>query len=159
MSPAATRRVRLGRALACAVTALTSLAAVAACGAGVPRPVPVQVLSNYEKNGNTVRRDCGYSSPLPGRPGWSLWLFCDTVIASDRGGNTERLILGTDTAAAGPYRPGRSACCCRAARCPAQAPAPTRPRGSPGWPGYRPRRISTLAPPTCSSATTTTASP
>src|SRR6266566_2696521 len=108
MSPAATRRVRLGRALACAVTALTSLAAVAACGAGVPRPVPVQVLSNYEKNGNTVRRDCGYSSPLPGRPGWSLWLFCDTVIASDRGGNTERLILGTDTAAAGPYRAGHA---------------------------------------------------
>src|SRR6266700_4166409 len=151
MSPAATRRVRLGRALACAVTALTSLAAVAACGAGVPRPVPVQVLSNYEKNGNTVRRDCGYSSPLPGRPGWSLWLFCDTVIASDRGGNTERLILGTDTAAAGPYRAGHA---------PSRlSEIPTPPRGSPGWPGYRPRRISTLAPPTCSSATTTTASP
>ena len=58
--------------------------AVAACGTGVPRPVPVPVpvLSNYERNGNTIRRDCGYSSPLPGKPGWSLWLFCDTVIAS-----------------------------------------------------------------------------
>ena len=82
--------------------------AVAACGTGVPRPVPVPVpvLSNYERNGTTIRRDCGYSSPLPGKPGWSLWLFCDTVIASARGGKTERLILGTDTAAAGPYRAG-----------------------------------------------------
>ena len=103
---AATRRARLCRALVCGWTVLVSLAAVAACGAGVPRPVPVQVLSNYERNGNTVRRDCGYSSPLPGKLGWSLWLFCDTVIASVRGGKTERLILGTDTAAAGPYRAG-----------------------------------------------------
>ena len=66
----------------------------------------MQVLSNYEKNGNTIRRDCGYSSPLPGKPGWSLWLFCDTVIVSQRGGKTERLILGTDTAAAGPVPRG-----------------------------------------------------
>ena len=102
---AAARWGRLCRALACAC-AVTSLAAVAACGAGVPGPVPVQVLSNYERNGTTVRRDCGYSSPLPGKPGWSLWLFCDTVIASVRSGKTERLILGTDTAAAGPYRAG-----------------------------------------------------
>jgi hypothetical protein len=89
---------------------VVSLAAVAACGTGVPRPVPapVPVLSNYERNGTTVGRDCGYSSPLPGKPGWSLWLFCDTVIASVRGGKTERLILGTDTAAAGPYRAGRA---------------------------------------------------
>ena len=61
---------------------------VAACGSGVPRPGPAQVLSNYERNGNTIRRDCGYSSPLPGKPGWSLWLFCDTVIASLRGAKT-----------------------------------------------------------------------
>jgi hypothetical protein len=105
---AITRRVRLCRAVACAWTVLASLAAVAACGAGVsrPRPVPVPVLSNYERNGTTIRRDCGYSSPLPGKPGWSLWLFCDTVVAGVRGGKTERLILGTDTAAAGPYRAG-----------------------------------------------------
>ena len=81
---------------------------VAACGASVPRPRPAPVLSNYEKNGNTIRRDCGYSSPLPGKPGWSLWLFCDTVIASVRGGKIERLILGTDTAAAGPYHAGHA---------------------------------------------------
>src|SRR6266571_2396141 len=98
-------RLRLCRALAGAVTALVSLATVAACGAGVPRPAPgpAQVLSNYERNGTTIRRDCGYSSPLPGKPGWSLWLFCDTVIASVRSGQDDRLILGTDTAAAGPY--------------------------------------------------------
>ena len=91
------------------LAALASLAAVAACGAGVPRPAPVQVLSNYERDtGNTIRRDCGYSSPLPGKPGWSLWLFCDTVVTSARGGKIERLILGTDTAAAGPYRAGHA---------------------------------------------------
>ena len=93
-------------------TVLVSAVAVTvtACGAGVPRPalVPVPVLSNYERNGNTIRRDCGYSSPLPGKPGWSLWLFCDTVIASLHGGKTERLILGTGTAAAGPYRAGHA---------------------------------------------------
>lgn len=81
---------------------------VAACGASVPRPRPAPVLSNYERNGNTIRRDCGYSSPLPGKPGWSLWLFCDTVIASVPGGKIERLILGTDTAAAGPYHAGHA---------------------------------------------------
>ena len=70
-------------------------------------PLPaVPVLSNYERNGTIIRRDCGFSSPLPGKPGWSLWLFCDTVIASVRSGKTERLILGTDTAAVGPYRAG-----------------------------------------------------
>jgi hypothetical protein len=104
----ATRCVRLCRALACAWAVLASIAAVAACGAGVPHPAPVQVLSNYERAGNTIRRDCGYSSPLPGKPGWSLWLFCDTVIADARGGKAERLILGTDTAAVGPYRAGRA---------------------------------------------------
>ena len=82
--------------------------AVAPCGASVPRPRPAPMLSNYEKDDNTIRRECGYSSPLPGKPGWSLWLFCDTVIASVPGGKTERLILGTDTAAAGPYHAGRA---------------------------------------------------
>src|SRR6266568_577537 len=179
-------RLRLCRALAGAVTALVSLATVAACGAGVPRPAPgpAQVLSNYERNGTTIRRDCGYSSPLPGKPGWSLWLFCDTVIASVRSGQDDRLILGTDTAAAGPYRAGRAPA--RLSEIPTP-PAPLRlpgasapqpflpgpqrlllpgsalPCAGPGaypasWisgvPGNRPR----TPPPTCSSATTTTAS-
>ena len=44
------------------------------------------------------------SSPLPGRPGWSIWLFCDTAVMSAHAGRTERLILGSGTAAAGPYQ-------------------------------------------------------
>ena len=65
-------------------------------------------MSNYERaTGNTIPRDCGYSSPLPGRPGWSLWLFCDTAVTGARDGKIEHLILGTDTAAACPYRAGQ----------------------------------------------------
>jgi hypothetical protein len=80
-----------------------------ACQAGIRRPAPVRVLSNYERaSGAAISRDCGYSSPLPGKPGWSLWLFCDTEVVSARGGKIEQLILGTDTAAAGPYRAGRA---------------------------------------------------
>ena len=82
---------------------------VAACAAAPPRPAPSQVLSNYERDtGNRVRRDCGYSSPLPGKPGWSIWLFCDTVVTSAGGQQVERLILGTGTAADGPYQAGRA---------------------------------------------------
>lgn len=109
--PAAARWAHRCRALAGACAAVAALIILAACGAGVPHPVPgpARVLSNYERaTGNTVRRDCGYSSPLPGRPGWSLWLFCDTVTASAGGGPAGHLILGTGTAAAGPYRPGHA---------------------------------------------------
>jgi hypothetical protein len=67
------------------------------------------VQSNYERvTGHAVRRDCGYSSPLPGKPGWSIWLFCDTVVSSAGGATIERLILGTDTAAEGPDQAGRA---------------------------------------------------
>ena len=90
------------------VSAVGSRSRSRPAGLVFPGRGPAPVLSNYEKNGNTIRRDCGYSSPLPGKPGWSLWLFCDTVIASLPGGKTERLILGTDTAAAGPYRAGHA---------------------------------------------------
>jgi hypothetical protein len=101
-------RVARGAAL---LGSLAGLAVVAAC-AGSPRPSPNpgpgQVLSNYERaTGDTVPRDCGYSSPLPDKPGWSLWLFCDTAVTSDQGTRIDRLILGTDTAAAGPYRAGQ----------------------------------------------------
>jgi hypothetical protein len=61
--------------MARAAAVLASLVVVAPCQAGAPRPspAPVRVLSNYERaTGNTIPRDCGYSSPLPGRPGWSL---------------------------------------------------------------------------------------
>ena len=90
------------------LAAVFLLLAVAACAGAPPRPAPSQVLSNYERDtGNTVRRDCGYSSPLPGKPGWSIWLFCDTEVTSAGGRRVERLILGTGTAADGQYQAGR----------------------------------------------------
>ncbi|NKZ09068.1 DUF4185 domain-containing protein, partial [Actinomadura latina] len=65
---------------------------------------PARVLSRYETAapGNAIDRDCGYSAPLPGRPGRSLWLFCDSVWKGARPG----LWLGA-TAATGPAVPGR----------------------------------------------------
>ena len=90
------------------------LVTAAACGAATPRPapsrlVPSPVLSDYERStGNTIHRDCGYSSPVPGKPAWSIWLFCDTAVTGARGQKIERLILGTDTAADGPYRAGQA---------------------------------------------------
>ena len=91
--------------------AVLAAGAVAACS-GPPRPspgpAPDLVRSNYERaTGEDIPRDCGYSVPLPGQPGWSLWLFCDTAVTSARSTKIDRLILGTDTAAAGPYRPGQ----------------------------------------------------
>ena len=92
------------------LAALTGLAA-AACAAPPrpsPGPDPDLVRSNYERaTGDTVPRDCGYSVPLPGKSGWSLWLFCDTAVTSAKGTRIDRLILGTDTAAAGPYQAGQ----------------------------------------------------
>jgi hypothetical protein len=105
---------RLARGLARLgpLVSLAALAAVSACAGPsrpAPNPAPGLVLSNYERaTGDTVPRDCGYSSPLPGKPGWSLWLFCDTAVTSDKGTRIDRLILGTDTAAAGPYRAGQA---------------------------------------------------
>ena len=94
---------RCRRALAGGVIAGSLV--VVACGAAGPSPV----LSNYERStGDTIRRDCGYSSPLPGRPGWSIWLFCDTAVMSAHAQTIERLILGTGTAADGPYQAGRA---------------------------------------------------
>ncbi|MFG2089491.1 hypothetical protein [Spirillospora sp. NPDC048824] len=104
---------RLPRARICLAAAVAALlAAVIAVAAGIssspPRPPgtapPARVLSAYETAapGNTIDRDCGYSAPLPGRPGRSIWLFCDTVWKGARPG----LWLGT-TAATGPADPGR----------------------------------------------------
>jgi hypothetical protein len=101
------RGVRLRRPAACVAGVLAAAAASAACQAGVARPALAPVLSNYERaTAHAVGRDCGYSSPVPGQPGRSLWLFCDTEVAA-RDGKVDRLILGTDTAAAGPYQAGR----------------------------------------------------
>ena len=103
------QRGRRRRALAAGAIAFGCLSLVAACAGPAPRPPSWQVLSNYERStGNAVSRDCGYSSPLPGKPGWSLWLFCDTVVTSVGSRKLEGLILGTDTAAEGPYQAGRA---------------------------------------------------
>jgi hypothetical protein len=104
-------RVSRGVAVLGSLVAVASVTSVAACAGPSkpsPGPAPGLVLSNYERaTGDTVPRDCGYSSPLPGKPGWSLWLFCDTAVTSARGAKIDRLILGTDTAAAGPYQAGQ----------------------------------------------------
>ena len=81
------------------------------CGSApppAPRPAPPQpVLSRYESlTGRDIARDCGFSAPLPSAPGRSLWLFCDTEITSRQGQEIGLPILGTDTAAEGPYRAG-----------------------------------------------------
>jgi hypothetical protein len=90
--------------------ALVCVITVVACGSGAAqRPVPAPVLSNYERStGNEIVRDCGYSSPVPGRPGWSVWLFCDTEVTGPYGRPIRGLILGTDSAAAGPYQAGQA---------------------------------------------------
>ena len=90
-------------ALACVITCV-------ACGSNaVSRPGPAPVLSNYERStGNAITRDCGYSSPVPGRPGWSVWLFCDTEVTGPHGRPIRGLILGTDSAASGPYQAGQA---------------------------------------------------
>jgi hypothetical protein len=102
--PSPRRAVRL--VLAAGVLA-GGLVVVKACGTAPSSPSPV--LSNYERStGDTIRRDCGYSSPLPGRPGWSIWLFCDTAVMGADAPAIKRLILGTGTAADGPYQAGQA---------------------------------------------------
>ena len=98
------RRLRgCALALVCGIT-------IAACAtSAASRPGPVPVLSNYERStGNVIARDCGYSSPVPGRPSRSVWLFCDTEVTSPDGRTLRGLILGTDSAAAGPYQAGQA---------------------------------------------------
>ena len=123
---------------------VTAIMLLAACGAGTPSPPAASpVLSKFERRtGDTVSRDCGYSSPLPGRPGWSMWLFCDTVVTGPGGqdsggqdsgghgsgghgssGQALRLILGADTAAAGPYTPGQTPSALSEIPTPRQVPA------------------------------------
>ncbi|HWG15530.1 MAG TPA: hypothetical protein VG268_19890 [Streptosporangiaceae bacterium] len=102
-------RVARSAAVGGSLLALTAVVACAGPSRPAPGPAPGLVVSNYERaTGDSVPRDCGYSTPLPARPGWSLWLFCDTAVTGTKGARLDRLILGTDTAAAGPYRAGQS---------------------------------------------------
>jgi hypothetical protein len=80
------------------------------------RPTPV--LSGLERSGRvSLARDCGYSSPLPGDPSRSLWLFCDTpvYIRTGRGGagggqrwSLQRFIEGSTAAVSPPEAVGRA---------------------------------------------------
>jgi hypothetical protein len=104
---------RRGNLRGCAL-ALICVITIAACASGTgrrpaPAPVPAPVLSNYERStGNAIARDCGYSSPVPGRPNRSVWLFCDTEVTGSHDRTLRGLILGTDSAAAGPYQSGQA---------------------------------------------------
>lgn len=71
---------------------------------------PGLVLSNYEQStGNSLARDCGFSQPVPGKPGESLWLFCDTPTYGYNASDQWTLLgfITGSTAAAGPTTPGQ----------------------------------------------------
>lgn len=78
------------------------------------RPTPV--LSSLERSGQvSLARDCGYSSPLPGDPARSLWLFCDTPVYVRRTGRAgrpgwalQRFIEGSTAAVSPPESAGRA---------------------------------------------------
>src|SRR5690606_30920682 len=83
-------RVRVALIAAAVAVLLGAVVAVAVGTSSSPpgRVPPARVLSAYETAapGNAIDRDCGFSAPLPGRPGRLLWLFCDTVWEGDRPG-------------------------------------------------------------------------
>ncbi|MFB4310270.1 hypothetical protein [Actinomadura sp. GTD37] len=122
------RRVPRAGAAFAAAAVLAGVFAGAGGGAPVPRPgaasgaaPPARVLSRYETAapGNSIDRDCGYSVALPGRPGRSLWLFCDSVWKGARPG----MWFGA-TAAAGAAVPGRVPTALTELPSPAAAPDP-----------------------------------
>src|SRR5689334_6296255 len=81
-------------------TALTALVAFAS-PARADVPPPSLLLSHFETDipGNTINRDAGWSAPVPGATGNSLWLFGDS-------GWTGGFWYGT-TAAIGPATRGQ----------------------------------------------------
>jgi hypothetical protein len=93
---------------------LRALAAVAMCipallfMAGTAGAVDTnpQILSNWETSnpGDSIVRDCGYGIPDPTRSGQDIWLFCDSI--PYEGSSFSEAILGTGTAAEGPYTAG-----------------------------------------------------
>jgi hypothetical protein len=67
------------RRVATALLLTTGISIAAVTSASADSPPPHQVLSNFENYfGASLARDCGFSQPVPGKPGTSLWLFCDT---------------------------------------------------------------------------------
>jgi hypothetical protein len=113
-SPAG-RRLLGGLVLLIAVVVVLVIAT-----AGTPRTPPATlpptpVLSGIERSGQvSLARDCGYSAPLPGASGRSLWLFCDTPVwvrkpgaQGDSAWSLKRFITGS-TAAEGQAVAGAS---------------------------------------------------
>jgi hypothetical protein len=70
---------------------------------------PNQVLSNFENYfGANISRDCGFSQPVPGKHGTSIWLFCDTLVYAFKSGKWQQVNFITgSTAAEGPVTPGK----------------------------------------------------
>lgn len=96
----ATRRLSIVLAFATALTLPGVLPAAA------DAPPPARVVSRYETtSGNTIGRDCGYSSPIPGASGQAFWLFCDTAVMNPAGDIIG--FIGGSTAARGPYTAGQ----------------------------------------------------
>lgn len=107
MTRAHRRLWRLAGALGAAPLLVTPMIFMSAGPAGAQDTNP-EVLSNYENSnpGYSVDRDCGYSTPDPTRSGQDIWLFCDSIVYD--GTTIEKAILGTDTAAEGPYTAGQA---------------------------------------------------
>lgn len=110
------RRYWIPRTVAAAALA-TSAGTLAACGHPPPPepPGPVQLRSGYEiSRGVSLGRDCGYSQPVPGSPGRSIWLFCDTPVftsgktAQGRTAWTLKRFIAGSTAAEAPYTAGHA---------------------------------------------------
>lgn len=89
-------------ALAAATALLSAPVITAAAQADVPPPA--KVLSLYETSapGNSVSRDCGFSTRVPNTTNQALWLFCD----STWNGTSSGFWLGA-TAAVGPFTAGQ----------------------------------------------------
>ncbi|MBW8486405.1 hypothetical protein [Actinomadura parmotrematis] len=95
-------RRRAWRPAAVAAACLLTLSGAGAAGADAPPPAQVRSLWETAVPGNAISRDCGYSVPVPGAVRRGLWLFCDSTWK----GSATGFWLG-DTAATGPYTPGR----------------------------------------------------
>jgi hypothetical protein len=104
------RRLSPGIALAIFIALLVAVPKTP----GRLRPTPV--LSSLERSGQvSLARDCGYSSPLPGDPARSLWLFCDTAVYVRKTGrrgrsgwSLQRFIEGSTAAVSSPEAGGRA---------------------------------------------------
>jgi hypothetical protein len=92
----------------CTAPALTLTLVATTTATAAAQDTNPEILSNYENSnsGYSIDRDCGYSTPEPSKSGYDLWLFCDSIIYDQ---TTEtQAILGTDTAAEGPYTAGEA---------------------------------------------------